>query len=181
VLQQKVTGAEALAAWRRMVQAHGEQIAAVDGTRLLVPPDPETVGSLSDAEWHRIGVGPQRRDSVRRCVTVVASLQRIAGDGDTTALDRALRSVPGVGAWTSAEVRQRVLGDPDAVSVGDFHVPGMVGWALAGEREADDARMLELLAPYAGQRFRVQQLLQWAHAGPPRRGPRLAPPPHRRW
>jgi 3-methyladenine DNA glycosylase/8-oxoguanine DNA glycosylase len=52
-----------------------------------------------------------------------------------------------------------VLGDPDAVPTGDLHLPHQVGWALAGEPRADDARMLDLLAPFAGHRFRLLRLL----------------------
>lgn len=92
--------------------------------------------------------------------------------------DRRLRVVPGVRAWTAAEVRQRAHGDPDAVSVGDYHLPGLVGWALAGER-ADDAGMLELLAPYAGHRHRVTRLLELSGVRPPRRAPRMAPRDYR--
>jgi 3-methyladenine DNA glycosylase/8-oxoguanine DNA glycosylase len=51
------------------------------------------------------------------------------------------------------------LGDPDAVPVGDLHLPRLVARALAGERDADDRRMLELLAPYGGHRFRLVRLL----------------------
>ncbi len=69
----------------------------------------------------------------------------------------------------------RALGDPDAVSVGDFHLPHLVSWALAGEPRADDARMLELLEPYRGQRGRVIRLLEASGIRPPRYGPRLAP------
>ena len=49
---------------------------------------------------------------------------------------------------------------PDAVSVGDFHLPNLVAFALAGEPRGDDARMLELLEPYRGQRARVIRLLE---------------------
>ena len=89
--------------------------------------------------------------------------------------DRRLRSVPGVGVWTAAEVRQRALGDVDAVSVGDFHLCRQVGWVLAGEERADDARMLELLEPYRGHRYRVCRLVELSGLAPERRGPRLAP------
>ena len=54
----------------------------------------------------------------------------------------------------------RALGDDDAVSVGDFHIPNLVAWALAGEPRADDARMLELLEPYRGRRALVIRLLE---------------------
>ena len=87
--------------------------------------------------------------------------------------DRRLRSLPGIGVWTSAEVRQRACGDADAVSVGDYHLPSSVGWALAGRR-VDDAGMLELLAPYAGHRHRAARLVELGGLGPPRRGPRMS-------
>jgi 3-methyladenine DNA glycosylase/8-oxoguanine DNA glycosylase len=86
-----------------------------------------------------------------------------------------LRSVPGIGPWTVAEVAVRALGDRDAVSVGDFHLPSLVTWALAGERKGTDARMLELLEPYRGERAIVVKLLELGAQGPSRRGPRLSP------
>ena len=67
-------------------------------------------------------------------------------------------AVPGIGPWTAAEVGVRALGDADAVSVGDFHLPNLVAFALAGEPRGTDARMLELLEPYRGQRARVVRL-----------------------
>ena len=89
------------------------------------------------------------------------------------AADRRLISLPGIGVWTSAEVRQRACGDADAVSVGDYHLPSLVGWALAGQK-VDDAGMLELLAPYAGHRHRAARLVELGRLGPPRRGPRMS-------
>jgi 3-methyladenine DNA glycosylase/8-oxoguanine DNA glycosylase len=65
------------------------------------------------------------------------------------------------------------LGDPDAVSVGDYHLPSQVAWALAGERSGTDDRMLELLEPYRGHRGRVLRLLAAGGVFPPRRGPRM--------
>ena len=86
-----------------------------------------------------------------------------------------MTAFPGIGQWTAAEVARTALGDKDAVSVGDYHLPSLVAWALAGERRADDARMLELLEPYRGQRARVIRLLEVSGVGPPRRGPRMTP------
>ncbi len=97
---------------------------------------------------------------------------------EPAAADRRLRSIAGIGHWTSAEVRQRAAGDPDAVAVGDYHLPSMVGWALAG-RAVSDAGMLELLAPYRGHRYRATRLVELSGVGPPRRGPRLAPRDYR--
>lgn len=86
---------------------------------------------------------------------------------------RRLEAVPGIGPWTSAETLQRSNGDPDAITTGDLHLPGIIGYALAGDRDADDAAMLELLAPYAGQRHRAARLVLLAGRTPPRRAPRM--------
>ena len=86
-----------------------------------------------------------------------------------------LQAFPGIGPWTAAEVALRALGDADAVSVGDFHLPNLVAWALAREPRADDDRMLDLLEPYRGQRARVVRLLELSGIRPPAFGPRLAP------
>jgi hypothetical protein len=83
-----------------------------------------------------------------------------------------LRVVPGIGVWTAAEVAQRALGDADAVSVGDYHIPSLVGWALAGA-PVDDDGMLALLAPYRPHRHRVVRLIELSGVGLPRRGSRM--------
>jgi 3-methyladenine DNA glycosylase/8-oxoguanine DNA glycosylase len=91
--------------------------------------------------------------------------------------DRRLRTIPGVGVWTSAEVRQRALGDADAISFGDYHVAKDVTWALTG-RPQDDAVMERLLEPYVGHRFRVQVLVGMGGLRRPRRAPRMTLPTH---
>ena len=83
-----------------------------------------------------------------------------------------------MGPWTSAEARIRAFGDPDAVSVGDYHLAHQVGYALTGHRVDDDG-MVELLEPWRGHRQRVIRLLSLSGAFEPRRGPRLAPEDHR--
>jgi 3-methyladenine DNA glycosylase/8-oxoguanine DNA glycosylase len=65
------------------------------------------------------------------------------------------------------------LGDADAVSVGDYHLPHLTSWALAGEARGSDERMLELLEPYRGHRGRVLRLLTVSGLVVPRFGPRL--------
>ena len=87
---------------------------------------------------------------------------------------RRLLAFPGVGPWTAATVMAEAAGDPDAVPVGDFHVPNLVAWALAGEPRGDDERMLELLEPYRGHRGRVVRMLKLSGARAPAYGPRLA-------
>ena len=93
------------------------------------------------------------------------------------AADRALRSLPGIGPWTSAEVRQRAHGDADAWSIHDYHVAKDITYALVGE-PLDDAACLEILEPYRGHRYRVQLLLSLSAARRPRRAPRMTLPTH---
>ncbi len=79
--------------------------------------------------------------------------------------------------WTSAEVRQRAHGDPDAVSFGDYHVAKDIGWALTGT-PFDDAELEEFLEPWRPHRGRVQALVGLAGLHRPRRGARMAPRTH---
>jgi NAD(P)-dependent dehydrogenase (short-subunit alcohol dehydrogenase family) len=67
------------------------------------------------------------------------------------------------------------LGDPDAVPVGDVHLPANVTYALTGVAVDDDDAMLEVLEPFAGQRGRVIALVNAAGIHAPRHGPRYAP------
>ncbi len=88
-------------------------------------------------------------------------------------LQRRLERIRGIGPWTTAMVTAVTLGDPDAVPVGDYHLPNTVAWLLAGEPRATDDRMLELLEPYAGHRWRVLRLAK-ASGSAPRYGPKLS-------
>ncbi len=123
--------------------------------------------------FHRCGVERKRADTIRRAMARAGRVDEVAGL-PLEAAYRRLRALPGVGPWSAAEVGLVALGDPDAVSVGDYHLPSQVAWALAGERTGTDERMLELLEPYRGHRGRVLRLLTIGGVGPPRRGPRTA-------
>jgi 3-methyladenine DNA glycosylase/8-oxoguanine DNA glycosylase len=80
--------------------------------------------------------------------------------------------------WTAAEVTSRAHGNPDAVSVGDYHLAATVGTALTGS-PVDDDGMLELLAPWEGQRQRVVRLILASGVRKPRHGPRITIQDHR--
>jgi hypothetical protein len=136
-------------------------------TRDWSPPYPVDA-QIPSWEWHRAGVEPRRAAAIAGAARAAGRLEEIAAMAVGDA-DRRLRALPGVGPWTSAEVRQRACGDADAVSVGDCNLPAAVGWALAG-RIVDDAGMLDLLAPYAGHRYRATRLVQLSGVRPPRRG-----------
>ncbi len=176
VLEQKVTGHEAWRGWRQLVRGYGEPApgpAAVQVLGLRVSPAPEVWARVPSWEWHRAGVDQSRSGTVVRAAAAAGRLEQITGLAHADAAAR-LRSLPGIGVWTAAEVAQRALGDPDAVSVGDFHLAGLVGWALVGEKVDDDG-MLELLEPYRGHRYRAVRMIELSGiARPQRRGPRFA-------
>jgi hypothetical protein len=177
VIEQKVTGREAYLAWRQLLRSHGEVAPGPTPVPMHAPPSPAVWRHIPQWDYRRAGVTPQRVRGLLTIASAAPALERLATVGGAEA-DRVLQQLPGVGGWTSAETRQRALGDADAVSVGDFHLAKDLCWWLTGER-GDDARMLELLAPYAGHRYRVQRLMELVGVSAPRRGPRFAPPEHR--
>lgn len=172
ILEQKVTTDEAYRAWRLLVRKYGSPAPGPAGGRLWVIPEPRTWALIPSWEWHRAGVDNKRASTILRAVRVAARLEQavLMSPGEARAR---LEVVPGVGPWTSAEVVQRSHGAADAVTVGDLHLPGIVGWALAGDRGADDSVMLSLLEPYAGQRHRAARLILLSGRMPGRRAPRM--------
>ncbi|WP_232548817.1 DNA-3-methyladenine glycosylase family protein [Propioniciclava soli] len=177
VIEQKVTGQEAFAGFRRLVRRFGTHApGAPEEIDLWLPPTPEELRHIPSWEWLRLGIDHARSTTVLRAASVSAGLERTLA-GSFSAADARLRTVPGIGVWTSAEVRSRAHGDPDAVAFGDYHVARNIGWALIGEQIDDDA-LLELLEPYRGQRYRVQRLLELAGHHHPRHGARMAPRTH---
>ncbi len=172
VLEQKVPGLEAVRAWRRLLTWFGTPAPGPAPAGMRVFPPPATWRAIPSWDWHRAGVEGVRAATIMGAAKVAGRLEQI-GRLPGAEADRLLRSLPGIGPWTSAEIRQRACGDPDAVSVGDYHLPGMVGWTLTGQA-VDDAGMLALLAPSAGQRHRAARLIELGGDGPPRRGARLA-------
>jgi 3-methyladenine DNA glycosylase/8-oxoguanine DNA glycosylase len=169
VLGQKVTTVEAHAAYRALVEALGEP--APGPVRLRVPPSPHVLAKTPYWTFHRFGV------ERRRAVVIIEAARSAKRLEEITAMDlagayRRLEAFPGVGPWTSAKVASVALGDPDAVPVGDYHLPHTVGYALEGTPRSTDERMLELLDRYRGHRGRVIRLLTIAGIGAPRFGPR---------
>jgi len=176
-LEQKVTGQEAWTGWRRLVNRHGDVAPGPAGEwGLRVLPSPEVLRRIPSWEWLAMHVDGARSRVAVRAAQLVDSLQRTLEVDNVTA-ERRLRSVPGIGVWTAAEVRQRAHGDADAVSFGDYHVPASIGHALIG-RAVDDAELAELLAPYAPHRYRVQRLVELTRVRAQRRGPRMPPRRH---
>lgn len=190
ILEQKVVVFEAHRAWRILLTKYGTQPPGPAPAGMRVFPHPKTWRRIPSWDWHRSGAEGVRAETIIRAMTVADSLERLLTLSHEEA-DRKLRTIPGIGVWTSAEARQRAAGDPDAVSVGDYHLKNVVGWALAGKDRSTDEEMLELLAPFKGHRHRATRLIglsrgtratrtagsgvgiaRYGAGGPPRRGPR---------
>lgn len=177
VIEQKVTGQEAFAGYAALVRRHGEPAPGpADGPRLRVAPTAAAVARIPSWEWLALHIDPARSRTLVTAARVAEGLERSTGLASDE-VDRRLRSVRGIGVWTSAEVRRRAHGDPDAVSFGDYHVAKDVGWALTGS-PVDDDGMAELLEPYRPHRGRVPELLAMAGLRRPRHGARMAPRTH---
>jgi 3-methyladenine DNA glycosylase/8-oxoguanine DNA glycosylase len=169
VFEQKVTGKEAFRAYGATVRHFGSP-APGPVRPLWVPPEPSAVAAAPYWVFHPFGVEQRRADTLRRAAAVADRLERCVDAAEAT---RRLTAIVGIGPWTAAEVVRIAYGDADAVSVGDYHIPNTVAWALAGEARGDDARMLELLEPFRGHRGRVCLLLEAAGLHAPRFGPRM--------
>jgi 3-methyladenine DNA glycosylase/8-oxoguanine DNA glycosylase len=172
ILEQKVIGEEARRALLGLVRVHGEPAPGPPELGLRLPPRPEILAGLPYYAYHPFGVERRRAELIRRVAARASWFEAVVDLPLTEAYAR-LTAVPGIGPWTAAEVGVRALGDPDAVSVGDFHLPNVVAYALAGEARATDARMLELLEPFRGRRALAVRLLELSGIGAPRYGPRL--------
>ena len=137
------------------------------------PPDPAALAGLEYHDLHALGIERQR------AVVVIETARRARRLEAAVAMEREqayrrLEAIRGIGPWTAAHAMGVAWGDQDAVPIGDFHLPNMVAWGLAGEPRADDARMLELLEPYAGHRRRAIVLLKSGGVSAPRYGPKTA-------
>jgi 3-methyladenine DNA glycosylase/8-oxoguanine DNA glycosylase len=168
ILEQKVTSIEAHRAYRAIVRHFGEP--APGPVELQLPPEAEAVAATAYWVFHPFGVEQRRTQTLLRAALEAARLERCT---DAVEATRRLTAIPGIGPWTAAEVVRTTFGDADVVSVGDYHIPNTVAWALAGEARATDERMLELLEPYRGHRGRVCELLAAAGVMAPRFGPRM--------
>lgn len=182
VIEQKVTGVEAFTGIRRLVRRHG---VPAPGTHdeshpahgVFAGPTAQQWAAVPSWEFLQAGVDERRASVLRRTMVRVPALERVlercAGDPVGVrgqALENALRTVPGIGPWTAAKVRQQVLGDPDAWSVDDYHVPGIIASRLGGEAS-------EALEPFRPHRFRVE-LLVMSLGMPERHGARRSLPTH---
>ncbi len=177
VLEQKVTGQEAWLGWKRLLTRFGSPAPGPGAERRMrCPPSAEVLTRIPSWEWLRCHIDAARSQTIVHAARLAPALERtlaLAADE----VEARLTSLPGVGVWTAAEIRQRAHGDCDAVSFGDYHVAHHIGWALTGN-EMSDSQLEELLAPYRPHRYRVQYLVTSHLPARPRRSPRMPPRRH---
>ncbi len=180
VIEQKVTAQEAFGSFRALVRRYGCPAPGPGAERgLMVPPDLEGWRAVPSWGWIRASVDHARAAAITHALALGSSFEEAVrgawhGGGD---VDRVITSVPGIGRWSAAELRQRALGDQDAVSFGDYHVAKDFGWAVAG-REFSDEEMADFLVPWQGHRGRVVRLVRLYAGMRLRRGARMAPRTH---
>jgi 3-methyladenine DNA glycosylase/8-oxoguanine DNA glycosylase len=162
ILEQKVTTLSAYAAWRKLVRAHGTAAPGPEWMPrdLYVLPEPRVWTLIPSWEWRRAEVDGKRAETIIRACRRAKAIERLADVSVDEAATK-LQTIPGIGPWTAAETLQRSHGAADLVSVGDLHLPRIICGILGepGDRGYDDAKMLELLAPFAPHRQRAVRLL----------------------
>lgn len=171
IVQQRVTHLDAAEQWRRLVVDLGAP--APGASSLLLPPAPERLARLAYPDLHRFGIERQRANHLLAAAREAPRLDHVPA---LPAADAAphLLAIRGVGPWTSSFLAAHTWGEADTVIIGDAGIPSAVAWLLAGERRADDARLLDLLAPFRPHRYRVIRLVMAERVRAPRRRP-LAP------
>lgn len=170
VIQQKVQTVLARKSYARLTRLLGEP--APGPLHLLLPPDPRRIARLPYYDMHRLGIERRRAEVLRTACSYAARLEETLEMDRPRAMARLL-ALPGIGPWTAEYTAAVAFGDVDAVPVGDFHLPNAVAWVLAGEARGSDERMLELLEPYRGQRWRALRLIKSSGVRAPAFGPRL--------
>ncbi|WP_243635567.1 DNA-3-methyladenine glycosylase family protein [Kocuria tytonicola] len=179
ILEQRVTALEAVRAYRALLRWIAEPAPGPAPQGMRVPPTAEQWRRVPSWQWHRAGVDPARSATVMRTVQRASALERLSHREDPASVRAALQSISGIGPWTAAEITQCTHGDPDGVSVYDYHLADHVCWFFDGAPGSDE-RMLELLEPWRGHRQRVVRLLKASGHRKPSFGPRLSPQDHRR-
>jgi 3-methyladenine DNA glycosylase/8-oxoguanine DNA glycosylase len=130
----------------------------IDGARRLVFPRPSDLIAAKVGRLARLGM-PRSK-----ATTLMGIAERcLRGDLDWAALrddpgraDAVLQAIPGVGPWTSAYVRWRALGDPDAFPTTDLGI--VKAFASRGVDRAAIGRRSDRWRPWRG--FAVAHL--WA-------------------
>jgi endonuclease III len=145
VLGQRVTAEDAMREFRRIAERYGTKY-----QDLVAFPPASLVATMPTWQLEQLGIDPKR---ARAMVALAREVVRRPGFWASPLLPKVLASIRGIGPWTIGNIMGFAMGDPDALVLGDLHLPHVVTWALAEEPRGSDERMVELLQPFAGQRL----------------------------
>jgi 3-methyladenine DNA glycosylase/8-oxoguanine DNA glycosylase len=162
VLQQRVRWRDAYDDFRRIAERWGTKTPF--GTAF---PTAAQLAAVPVPRLEARGIDPKRARALIGLARAEAERPFLHNAADKTALRQRLLSIPGIGPWTTESILGFAYGDADAVPTGDLHLPSLVSSVLAAEPDGTDERMLELLEPFRGQRFRAVRLLWWAERHAP--------------
>jgi len=154
ILQQRIRTVDAMREWRRITQRWGSP--APLGLRAFPPAD--VLAAVPRFELERMGIDAKRARALLQFAKEQRFVRLKAGMDFQTLRDLLLR-VEGIGPWTTETVLGYGAGDTDAAIPSDLHLPRVVCYALAGEFKGTDERMMELLEPFRGHRFRIIRLI----------------------
>ncbi len=163
ILQQRIRTVDAMRDWRRIAQRWG--VAGPLGLRVF--PAAEMLARVAQFELEALGMDAQRARTLLRFAQESRFVPLKPGM-HFAELRKYLLRIPGIGPWTTESVMGYGAGDADAAIPGDLHLPHLVSYALAGETEGSDERMMELLEPFRGHRFRIIRLLYESRLAVPR-------------
>ncbi len=154
ILQQRIRTADAMRGWRRVTRRWGSPAPL----NLTAFPPPATLAQIPRFELEALDIDHQRAQTMLRFAQE-SRFHPLTASMDFPTLRAHLLRQPGIGPWTTETVLGYGAGDIDAAIPGDLHLPHLVSYALAGEPEGSDQRMMELLEPFRGHRFRIIRLL----------------------
>ena len=163
ILQQRIRTVDAMRDWRRIAQRWGAM--APMGLRAF--PAAEMLARVPMFELESLGIDPRRARTLLRFAQE-SRFVPLKTDMSFAVLRGHLFGISGIGPWTTETVLGFGAGDADAAIPGDLHLPHLVCYALAGEPVGSDERMMELLEPFRGHRFRIIRLLYASRLSVPR-------------
>jgi 3-methyladenine DNA glycosylase/8-oxoguanine DNA glycosylase len=154
ILQQRIRTVDAMRDWRRITKRWGSQAPL----GLMAFPKAEVLAMIPAFELRAMDIDLQRAQTLLRFARE-SQFVPLKAHLDFAGLRQRLLRVVGIGPWTTETVLGYGAGDADAAIPGDLHLPRVVCYALAGEFHGTDERMMELLEPFSGHRFRIIRLL----------------------
>jgi len=163
ILQQRIRTVDAMRAWRRIAQRWGAD--APLGLRAF--PAAENLAQIAAFELEAMDIDGKRSRTLLRFAQE-SRFRPLRSSMNFAQLREQVLRIPGIGPWTTEVLLGYGAGDTDAAIPADLHLPHLVCYALAGEAEGSDERMMELLEPFRGHRFRIIRLLYASRLTVPR-------------